>query len=135
MKERELPIGYWIKQVDQLLTNGINAIHNTQGIDRTGWQLLHTLHKAPNTTQDELLALMKSFADGAAFDKALEHLTINGWVSSQANRFYLTVSGEAFHANCLQQQIAFREKSMQHIRAEDYETTLKTLQQLVRNLS
>jgi len=135
MEQKNLPIGYWIKQADVLLTNGINAIQNMQGIDRTGWQILHTLHTQANATMDQVTDLLKPFADPTTMKKTVEHLVTNGWVSSTDEKFYLTISGEAFHANCLQQQTAFRERSMQHISAEDYETTVNTLRQLVQNLS
>ena len=135
MEKKDLPIGYWIKQADALLTNGIDAIHNTQGIDRTEWQILHTLHTEPNSSMDEVAELMKIFSDRTTLEKTIEHLIANGWVSSAGAKLYLTVSGEAFHTNCLQQQAAFRSKSMQHISQRDYETTVATLRQLVQNLS
>ena len=135
MEQKRLPIGYWIKQADVLLTNGINTIHNTQGIDRTGWQILHTIQGVPNIVMEQLVSLMEPFADPAAMEKTLEQLIAKGWVTSGDGKLFLTISGEAFHEHCLQQQTAFRQRSMQHITPGDYETTLNTLRQLVQNLS
>ncbi|MES2648249.1 MAG: hypothetical protein V4717_15335 [Bacteroidota bacterium] len=47
----------------------------------------------------------------------------------------MTDEGRELHDRCFKQQQEFRIKTMQHISEEDYEVTIRTLQQMVANLS
>ncbi len=47
MKDEKLPIGYWLKKADILLTEGIDKIQLQFGITKTGWQTLNTIAQPP----------------------------------------------------------------------------------------
>lgn len=57
-----LPIGYWIKKLDELLTNGINEIQAALKMTRTEWQILNSIHEKALIAKSELTNLMKPFA-------------------------------------------------------------------------
>ncbi len=46
MKSKDLPIGYWMKQADNLLTLGIDKIQAAFGFSRTDWQILNALKES-----------------------------------------------------------------------------------------
>ena len=45
MQAKKLPIGYFIKQADYLLTKGINEIQSSLGLTRTDWQILNSFNR------------------------------------------------------------------------------------------
>lgn len=63
MQSNKMPIGYWIKQADELLTRGIDDIYSSSGITRTGWQILNSINEKEFIMKVDLTNLMKPFAD------------------------------------------------------------------------
>jgi len=41
--KNKLPIGYYLKKTDNLLTEGINNIHKEFNLTRTDWQILNSI--------------------------------------------------------------------------------------------
>jgi hypothetical protein len=129
-----VPVGYWIKKADNLLTEGINAIQSANGINRSGWQVLGLL-SVKQMNHDHLAATMQPFTGREDLQELLEELEIKELIELNNSMYLLTVKGRKLFDACFVQQQAFRMKTMQEISAEDYATTLATLQKIVANLS
>jgi hypothetical protein len=41
-----LPIGYWLKHTDELLTKHINNVQTANGVSRSPWQVLNSLYES-----------------------------------------------------------------------------------------
>lgn len=135
MQTQQLPVGYWIKQADNLLTSEIDRIQSQFGLSRTGWQLLNSIAEKGSITKDSAVHLLTPFTDAANTAALLSGFETAGDITITANGLIqLTEKGKALYSNCLQQQKIFREKAMQHISGRDYETTVATLQQIVKNI-
>src|SRR3954470_3430484 len=63
MSTERLPIGYWIKQVDDKLTKGIDSIQAQFGLTRTDWQILNVLIEKNTIAKGELIGTMYPFVD------------------------------------------------------------------------
>jgi hypothetical protein len=63
MQSKELPIGYWIKQTDLLLTKGIDDIQSSFGMTRTDWQILNAVSEKAFVNRVDLINLILPFAD------------------------------------------------------------------------
>lgn len=135
MQPTNKPIGYLIKQLDLLLTKGIDSIQEEYGFTRTRWQVLHTISQDAGIHQDNLKKLMQPFA-GATETAGL----LNGLISADILAVgtdeicYLTQKGKRLHEQCLQKQTDFRRKLMAGITPEAYATTIETLEGMIRNL-
>lgn len=134
MKPENLPIGYWIKKADQLLTEGIDRVQAQFGLSRTGWQVLNAIKENGNNTKEGLIVLMKPFAGVADVEKVLEQLGQEGLIEHQQGPYSLTQKGLERHETCLAGQKDFRLRCMKDISGQAYETTVSTLRKMVENL-
>lgn len=136
MDPQNAPIGYWIKQADRVLTDGINAIQASFYFTRTDWQLLNTIQEADSISRSTLLIVIEPFADEIAVETILCRFIADGLVASpDETTFLLTQKGKNLHKDCLKAQLAFRQTAVSGITDDAYLTTVSTLRQLVANLT
>jgi DNA-binding MarR family transcriptional regulator len=135
IKSREnLPIGYWVKRVDNLLSEGINAIQAANGVNRTEWQVLNLL-SANEIITTQLSEILRPFTGKENLNAILEELDEKKIIELVNSNYLLTAKGREVYDACYKQQQEFRMKTVQGISAEDYATTIGTLQKIVANLS
>lgn len=137
--KRELPIGYWLKYTDELLTQQINQIHHAHGISRTDWQVLHMIYQANSVSQTEILETMQRFTDAAGLGKIINNFMQRGWLNQQMAssgdiRMQLSDAGLEMHHLLLERQTAVRKRAMQGISQEEYALVIRVLQTMVSNL-
>lgn len=134
MQQKNLPIGYYIKQVDELLTEGINKVMAAFNLTRVKWQVLNSIQENAGITKKELVKLMKPFATAVVIENILEGYRQQGHITAEdTDKILLTSKGLQLHAACLEQQLEFRKKIMTGISESDYQSTILTLQKIVRN--
>ena len=135
MEPTNKPIGYLVKQIDVLLTNGIDNIQQAFGLTRTGWQLIHTINTTGGADRSELSTVMQPFINEEQIQKLLQQLMSEGVISlASDNKFLLTQKGTQLHQACFEVQRNFREKLMANITGPEYVTTMQTLQKMITNL-
>ena len=78
----KLPIGYWLKQADNLLTKQINAVQAANGVSRSDWQVLNMLKENSSASREHIFETMHTFVDRVTFDEMMTHLIEYGWVES-----------------------------------------------------
>lgn len=133
-----LPIGYWIKKVDELLTAQINETHQRVGLSRPGWQLIHQVCTKPAQPAASWVALIAPFATAQEAYQHLRELTDRGllaWDGEPSGWPKATAEGEQLHNACFIEQQKVRQRAMRAITEEQYMATVQTLQQIVANLS
>jgi hypothetical protein len=128
------PIGWWVKEVDRLLTEALDAALKDQLLDRTGWQVLNTVATAGRAPRQEVAAALASFADETSVATVVGALAERGWVTD-ADPVEVTGQGRAAHADLLAAVTQVRRAAVDGIECEDYQTTVRTLAQMVENLS
>jgi DNA-binding MarR family transcriptional regulator len=133
MQNTKAPIGYWIKQADNLLTNKIDAIQAEFGLNRTAWQILNSIQENENLNKHALIELMRPFVAVEKINKALADFISNDLITLNDN-VALTEKGQELFKQCLEKQKEFRLITMKDISPEDYQTTLETLQKIVNNI-
>ncbi len=134
MKQKNLPIGYWIKRADETLTKGINEIHAQFGLTRTDWQILNCLKENNEISKTELLNIMQPFADELLVQKILNNLMNEKILDGQNSKLKLTQKGLEIHHQCFERQNIFRNRSMDGISEKEYQITYDTLKRLVSNI-
>ena len=130
-----LPIGYWIKKVDELLTARIDAAQQANGLTRLGWQALNLIQETSAPSRDEVTKTLQPFADAATIDQALDGLVDQGLVRrSSSGLLELTAEGAKLHQRALESQKTVRHRAVEGIDGADYATCVRVLQRLARNL-
>jgi DNA-binding MarR family transcriptional regulator len=135
-----LPIGYWLKQADTLLTEQINKAHSTDGVSRSDWQVLNLLKETGGASRERIFETMRTFVEASNFDGMMSHLIERGWVERRMvsktgmEEFQLTEEGQRQHETIFARQKDIRQQAMQGISEEEYKTVIRVLQRIVANL-
>ena len=143
MQSKRLPIGYYLKLADSVLTKGIDDIQAQHGLDRISWQVLNSIYENSNILEGELLKLMQPFADKHVVESILVKFIDEGKIGLKDNRLVSFVTAEIMSKRLqsiglfekYQDEFEFRSKAMAGIPNEDYQTTISTLEKLIANLS
>lgn len=130
---RELPIGYYLKKLDNLLTEGINNIHAELGINRLQWQLLNSVGEGKDVNRSSVIAILKEFSGEDNVGIAIDDL-IDREVLAETSLLTLTEKGRDLHQRCVQIQNEFRQNAMQDIPEKDYLNVMRTLEKMITNL-
>ncbi|HLT93878.1 MAG TPA: hypothetical protein VKZ56_04920 [Membranihabitans sp.] len=132
--KNKLPIGYYLKKVDNLLTSGIEKIHSANEINRLDWQIIHSLSIRKDMDRKNLSALLQEFADEETVNETLRVLMQRGYISQQNGNLRLTREGLRLHETCWQQQQDFRKKAMSNVSEQEYIQLISILERIIRNL-
>lgn len=133
-----LPIGYWLKKADELLTTRINEAQQANGLSRTEWQVLNVLHETPAVSRERIIEVLHPFGDAQRLGAVVDGLVQRGLVAantSDAGQLQLTAQGRDVHQAALEVQRQIRQQAVRGITEADYLTTVRVLQQIVANLS
>src|SRR5690606_3686826 len=135
MKNNKLPIGYYLKKADNLLTEGINNIFKALDINRLKWQILHSLTDNKRIDRSAMPSSLGPFADEEQIKLSIADLIERGLVQQIGDTdIKLTNKGEEFHQLCFQKQKAFRLKATEGLSQEAYFKTIETLEKIISNL-
>ena len=100
MRHKKLPIQYYIKNADDLLTRGIEHIQSSFGIHSTVWQIVHSIHEKGCIHINELKSLMQPFADAVTVHSILTKLKITCVIFNAEDKITLTSNGIDLYKNC-----------------------------------
>jgi uncharacterized FlgJ-related protein len=130
-----LPIGYWLKHTDEVLTKHINDAQTLNGVSRSQWRVLNSIYESGVVTREQLFETMKTFVNEAEQGQILTELLSRDWlVQTDEGGFQLSDEGRAKHQEILELQKKVRQRTMQDISDEEYTTVISVLQRMVKNL-
>ncbi|MCC6251526.1 MAG: winged helix-turn-helix transcriptional regulator [Bacteroidia bacterium] len=135
MQQKQLPIGYYLKLVDNCLTRGIDEIQSKHGLNRLEWQVLNSIYEKPGILKTEILELMKPLADFQVVESIFNKFIEKNQIEIKSNMLALTTLGKELHKSCFDSQQEFRKKAITNISETEYQTTISTLQKMIANLS
>ena len=131
-----MPIGYWLKLVDQLIDKQFSAALDEHGVTRRQWQLLNVLSQG-DATMEQLDAAVAPFLNPDADETSAEHLAElvdSSWVAKNGARYFLTEQGSAAFARLAEVVARNRDTVSEGVADGDYQTTLAVLERMARNL-
>lgn len=128
------PIGYWVKVVDKLIDAQFAESAGDAGITRRQWQILNVLAERGEATPEEVRAAIAPFLDvGETLDQHLDG--IGDLVAVQGDDIRMTAEGierlQSVKARSVQR---LRDRVASGLTPEDYDTTLRSLERIARNL-
>jgi len=128
------PIGYWVKTVDRLIDDQFAAAAAEAGLTRRQWQILNVLAEQPGATRDQVARALAPFLTGT--ESVDEHLAgIADLVTTGPDGLALTPAGRARLDEVRTSSVArLRDRVAAGLTREDYDTTLRTLERIARNL-
>ncbi|MDA0165216.1 hypothetical protein OM076_33420 [Solirubrobacter ginsenosidimutans] len=130
------PIGYWLKELDQLIEATLDRALADEAVTRRDWQVLNALGPAP-APRDEVVEQLRPFwgVEAVDPDAVLEGLISRGWaLRDPADRFSLSPEGEAARAALLERVNQLRAAIADGVSPEQYNTTIDTLSRMAENL-
>ena len=91
----ERPIGWWVRRLDALLEEAVDAVVTGEGLTRRHWQVLHSMATGTEREADVATALADFPGD---VDTVVSDLVGRGWVVRMGTgRVGLTPEGAAAH--------------------------------------
>ncbi len=134
-KTQQLPIGYWLKRADELLTARIDGAQRANSLTRLEWQTLNVVRDNGTATRDEVVGTLRPFADATTVHDVLEGLAQRGlFAGSLEDRLELTRAGMELYERALSSQKAIRQRAVAGISEAEYVATVGVLRRLVENL-
>ncbi|MGY1745043.1 MarR family winged helix-turn-helix transcriptional regulator [Blastococcus sp. SYSU D00695] len=131
MDPAQRPIGWWVKHLDALLEDVVDAAVAGDGLTRRHWQVLHTLAAGPT---DEG-ALARALAD---FDGHLPAVAADlfgrGWVDRATGDLGLTAEGRLAHERLERAIGRVRRHVADGLSRQEYERTVLVLQRMAENV-
>jgi DNA-binding MarR family transcriptional regulator len=126
------PIGWWVKRLDALLEEAVDAVVIGEGLTRRHWQVLHSLASGPEREADVRTALADFAGD---IDAVVSDLVARGWVVRLgADRIGLTPDGAAAHARVSRAVGRVRRHAADGLSRNEYERTILVLSRMVANV-
>ena len=134
----QAPIGYWLKHVDEVITQHVNQVLQDHGFTRFRWQVLNLLYERGTTSRSTVLETMKTFIDADQLDEILNGFVQEGWLVKSADgeltELVLTNAGKTKREAIFKLQSEVRRRAMRGISDQEYTTVLDVLQRMVSNL-
>ena len=118
------PFGFWLKLVDRRLSDEMQTLFDADGITRRDWRMLNLL--AGEARDERLAERLRSKPH------ALHHLAERGWIAGAPP--VLTEAGREARDRLEVQVRALRERVAGAVSAEDFATTLSSLEAIAREL-
>ncbi|MGY2084241.1 MarR family winged helix-turn-helix transcriptional regulator [Blastococcus sp. SYSU DS0539] len=132
MTEPERPVGWWVKRLDALLEEAVDAAVAGEGLTRRHWQVLHSLAGGA-LTGTELRDALRDFPGDV--DAVVSDLAARGWVARPApDRLRLTEDGAAAHDRVRRAVGRVRRHAADGLSRREYERTILVLARMVENV-
>jgi DNA-binding MarR family transcriptional regulator len=128
----ERPIGWWVKRLDALLEEALDAVVTGEGLTRRHWQVLHLLSGGLDQEGEVVAALADFPGDAAA---VVSELARRGWVDRpRPGLLQLTAEGAAAHDRVSRAVGRVRRHTADGLSRQEYERTVLVLARMVENV-
>ena len=128
------PIGYWVKNLDQLIESRLDAVLYRHDLNRRKWQALNVVDAARTSQTDIARELQPFLETPEEAERLVDELLEGGWVSASDGVLQPTQIGRERMNLAAHDVTAERQRISEGISASDYETTVRTLSIMCRNL-
>ncbi len=79
---KQLPLGYWLKHTDEIITKHVDQVLSDNGFTRFRWQIINIIYEAGAISRKDVFATMKTFIDAYQLDEIVGDFVNKGWLST-----------------------------------------------------
>jgi DNA-binding MarR family transcriptional regulator len=133
---KQLPIGYWLKHADEVITKHVDQVLSDHGFTRFRWQVLNIVYEAGSISRRDVFETMKTFIDERQLDEIIDGFVKEGWMvkHGDATELVLIDAGKAERETIFKLQNEVRRRARQGITDQEYTIVIDVLQRMVKNL-
>jgi DNA-binding MarR family transcriptional regulator len=135
---KQLPIGYWLKHADEVITKHVDQVLSDHGFTRFRWQVLNIVYEAGSISRRDVFETMKTFIDERQLDEIIDGFVKEGWMvkhgDGDATELVLIDAGKAERETIFKLQNEVRRRARQGITDQEYTIVIDVLQRMVKNL-
>ncbi|WP_346622523.1 MarR family winged helix-turn-helix transcriptional regulator [Blastococcus montanus] len=129
MAQEQRPVGWWVKRLDALLEEAVDAAVAPEGLTRRHWQVLHSLAEGDAGPRD----VLRDFSVDVG--PVVADLTARGWVTRPAaGALRLTEDGAAAHDRVWRAVGRVRRHAADGMSRDEYERAVTVLARMVENM-
>lgn len=133
MKQKDRPIGFWLKEADRAITERVNRGLEELGLTRFHWQVINVLYENESVSRKEILDILAHFLDDIKLNQILSDFAKNEWITARKNTVVITNKGKAAYGEVRAAQQKIRMDLFTGLTKDEYETTMKVLKKIVEN--
>lgn len=130
----KLPIGWYLKEADSLITQFTNSAFESFGLNRFHWQVLKNIAAHGKISKELYYHQVSRFLTMAELDEIMETLHTRNWICHTNDLYSFTDTGKQEYAAIEALQLKCREKIMEGITEEEYLNAINFLEKMIRNL-
>ncbi len=131
----ERPIGYWVKQLDQLLESSLDRVLARSGVRRRHWQVLNVLRGGPQSRAQVAEAMLVFWvAASVTQTDVVDDLVRRGWANTDGESYELTADGEEAYGRISLDVATLRGIVTDGFSTAEYETVVGALARMCANL-
>lgn len=128
-------IGYWLKELDRLITARFEDDLAAGGLSRRYWQMLHSLADGPQPAETVRAGLAPFWTGPQEWEAELAAVLKQGWVAAEDNTLQLTDAGRATHDEAFIRIAKRRRAMVDGISDEQYLETVRVLEKMATNMA
>jgi hypothetical protein len=130
----KLPIGWYLKEADSLITQYVNASFESFGINRFHWQLIKNISLHGKICQSLYYHQVSRFMTEAELAEIFASLVERHWIAQDGDMYSFTEAGKTAFALIEEKQMENRKHMMEGTTQEEYDITIGFLERVIRNM-
>lgn len=130
----KMPIGWYLKEADTLITHFLNSAFETYGINRFHWQVMKNIDTHGKISKELFYHQVNRFLSKEELGQVLELLLTRKWILQEEDNYSFTAAGREEYKQIAALQQSNKEKIMEGTSPEDYLTTITFLEAIIKNM-
>lgn len=132
--KKKLPIGWYLKEADSLITQYMNAAFETFGISRFHWQAMKNIDTHTKISKALYYHQVSRFLSETELEEMLQSLVSRGWVQQDQDMYSFTSIGKTKFDEIAANQQGNHEKILTGTTTEEYLSTINFLETIIKNM-
>jgi hypothetical protein len=132
--KKKLPIGWYLKEADSLITQYINASFESFGINRFHWQVMKHIDSHEKISKALYYHQVSRFLTEQELEEIMISLQSRNWVQQDGDMYSFTSTGKAIFADIMDTQQGNHEKILVGTTTDEYLATINFLETIIQNM-
>ncbi|RFS26499.1 hypothetical protein DVR12_01545 [Chitinophaga silvatica] len=130
----KMPIGWYLKEADSLITKFMNQTLETYDIGRYHWQIMNNINTHDKVCKDLLYHQIHRFVNPAEYEEIFQSLIERNWVEKVDDNYAFTPLGKTIFLEVAAKHEANKVALTKGASEEEYLNTILFLEKMIVNL-